>query len=738
MQTSAPNSSESGGTATYLLRWRGKTSGPFSLAEIEYKLRRQEIGLLHEIGSGGRWIKLRDFKSGYGYGPLEGPPQVSAQPSVTTLHTAPSQPQAVVAPGEERLYLRWRGKTRGPLGLAEIEQEIDRQEIGMLHEVSVAGRWITLNDFFVRRNAVVATTRATTTAPSRPRFAPTGKLGARMVLQDVTQQLKHGARILDEISLVVEPNEFVALLGPSGSGKSTLMNAMTGRRRASSGHITLNGEDFYANAAKYRERIGHVPQKDIVHFALSVQQELAFSAKLRLPAGTPKDAIYQRVSDVINQIGLPDRADTRISDLSGGQLKRVSLGVELLSDPELLFLDEATSGLDAGTEARMMSLFRRLADSGRTVVCITHNLENVCLCDLVILLTAGRLVYYGPPSDLLTHFGLAKLSQVYDCLETRTPDEWTQHYLASEYYRKYIVERQGVGTGSIAPQGQPAMSQNSAGIPKPQGALQQFLVLTHRYFTVTLQDRRNVILLLAQAPIIALLLGLVFRNENFNDPGKGEQSQRTLSFLLMVSAIWFGCINSAREIVKELPIYLRERAINLRLGSYLGSKVTILSFLCILQCAALMAITLAMTPLHPRVGIQIACLLPTAVAGMLMGLFVSALVKSEDKAMAIIPILLIPQVIFSGAILTLSGLAEAIAKWIVVSYWAFDGMLHALPPRNTSVLQAQDLLPQNLLPTHDLLKPKCTFGEDILTISLFLFAFLALTTLALKRKDPLK
>ena len=718
MQTPAPTSSAPEETSGFFLRWRGRTSGPFTIAEIERKLAHQEIGLLHEVYRQGRWVRLRDFKSDARYPETDSSPPALSPPD--TGQQIPSSPTGSV-PGEGLLYLRWKGKTQGPLSTAEIERELDRQAIGMLHEVSSDGRWITLNDFFIHRNIVAASARITATTPSKARIPPTGRAGARIALQEVSQQLRNGSRILDDISLVVEPNEFVALLGPSGSGKSTLMNAMTGRHQASGGRICLNGEDFYTNSAKYRQRIGHVPQQDIVHFALSVQQELTFSARLRLPDGAPKEAIYQRVSDVVSQIGLQERVNTRISDLSGGQLKRVSLGVELLSDPEMLFLDEATSGLDAGTEARMMSLFRRLADSGRTIVCITHNLENVCLCDLAILLVAGRLAYYGPPSDLLTHFGLERLCQVYDCLGMKSPEEWAQSYRASEYFKKYVVQRQILAPVDTASLNLPAFSRNLTGIPKPNGSLHQFLVLTHRYFAVTLQDRKNVILLLAQAPIIALLLGLVFHNEDFNDPAKGPLSQKMLSFLLVISAIWFGCINAAREIVKELPIYLRERAINLRLGSYLGSKVAILSLLCTLQCAALLAITLGMTSLKPDLGTQTACLLLTAFSGMLMGLLVSALVKNEDKAMAVVPILLIPQVIFSGAILKLSGLAAGIAKWIVVSFWAFDGMLHALPNSESP-----------------LLKPNYNLSEDITMICAFLLAFAVLATISLKRKDPLQ
>ena len=517
---------------------------------------------------------------------------------------------------------------------------------------------------------------------------------------------------------MVEPNEFIAILGPSGSGKTTLMDAMTGRRRANSGTLTLNGEGFYANFAKYRQRIGHVPQKDIVHLTLTVEQTMRFAARLRLPAAMPAADLSNRVAEVVQEIGLQECRTIRNSDLSGGQLKRVSLGVELLSNPELLFLDEATSGLDAGTEARMMSLFRRLADAGRSVVCITHNLENVCLCDLAAVLVRGRLAYYGPTADLVSYFGVAKVSQIYDCLETRTPEEWVQLFAGSAHYQTYVRARL-----NASGEAQPRYLQAPHGLEEkslasPVGGWGQFLVLTRRYLAVTLQDRRNLFLLLAQAPIIALLLGVVFHGKSFEASAPGPDIRRTLSFLLVVSAIWFGCINAAREIVKELAIYLRERAVGLSLGSYLGSKIAVLALLCAVQCAMLLGLTLGLTRFRPDIAVQATALLLTSCAGMLMGLLVSALVKSEDKAMAIVPILLIPQVIFSGAILELTRVAEGIAKWLIVAFWSFDAMLHGLP-------HSDSLVP----------KLHCGFDEDITTIGMFLVVLTVAAALALKRKD---
>jgi hypothetical protein len=337
----------------------------------------------------------------------------------------------------------------------------------------------------------------------------------------------------------------------------------------------------------------------------------------------------------------------------------------------------------------------------------------------VAVLVGGRLAYYGPTGELAAYLGVRKISQIYDRLETRTPEQWARQYESSQQYQKYVAERLKLAErgarhpASPLPTGDLASSDTA-------GGWRQFLILTRRYFAVTLQDRRNVLLLLIQAPIIALLLGVVFRGKSF-DEGEIPDIRKTLGFLLVVSAIWFGCINAAREIVKELPIYLRERAVSLNLPAYLGSKIVVLSLLCVVQCATLLAITLGLTSFRPDLVMQSGTLLLTSVVAMLMGLVISAVVKTEDKAMAIVPVLLIPQVIFSGAILDLSRPAELLGKWTIVAFWAFDAMLHSLA-------HSEKLNPQ----------PYANFGEDMVTMAMFAVVLAYLAAYALKRKDPLK
>jgi ABC-type multidrug transport system ATPase subunit len=248
-------------------------------------------------------------------------------------------------------------------------------------------------------------------------------------------------KLLDNINLVINPGEFVTLLGPSGSGKSTLMDCLNGRRRATGGRVLANGEDFYKHFENFRQSLGYVPQKDIVHTQLTVYRALYYTASLRLPRDTPREDVQGRLERILQAMELEPHRNTLVGNLSGGQIKRVSLGAELLAQPSLLFIDEATSGLDAGTEGRMMRLFRELADEGRSLVCITHNVEHVDECHLVLILARGKMVYYGPPGEAPAWFKVKKISDIYDRLAERDPAEWESLFLASPLYQAFVQER---------------------------------------------------------------------------------------------------------------------------------------------------------------------------------------------------------------------------------------------------------------------------------------------------------
>ena len=262
--------------------------------------------------------------------------------------------------------------------------------------------------------------------------------------------------LLDDITLVIRPREFVCILGTSGSGKSTLLSALSARVRADTGQVTINGEDFYGMFDALKQDVAVVPQRESLHDLLTVQAALGYTAKLRLPPDTSDAERLQAIEEVLKTVGLHDRRAVKIEHLSGGQQKRASLANEIVSSPSLLFLDEVTSGLDEQTDGEMMRLFRQVADSGKTVVCITHTLANVERnCHLVVILaTGGKLAFIGTPDEAREYFQVERLGDVYERLSEKSPDEWKQAFLRHDLHRKYIdgrlpvTERSRISRGS--------------------------------------------------------------------------------------------------------------------------------------------------------------------------------------------------------------------------------------------------------------------------------------------------
>lgn len=496
----------------------------------------------------------------------------------------------------------------------------------------------------------------------------------RKIVRDAATRKKRA--LLADITFAVRPGEFVGIFGTTGSGKSTLMDALNGRRPASGGAVLYNGVNFYECFDLFKASIGYVPQQDIVHRRISVHNALAYTARLRLPEDTSQLEIEGHIRRVLERVGLADKARQRIdtpAPLSGGELKRVGLAIELVSNPSILFLDETTSGLDAGTDKRMMRLFAELARDGKTVVCVTHTLENVDTCDLVLLLHRGCLAYFGPPAGVAEYFRIKRISDVYDALERGTAENWAERYKDSSLYDRYVTQRLSENsppTQSIAPE----ISRTNSSSDWLHW--RQVRVLTRRYLDLIISDKRNLALLLLQAPVIGLIIGKVFNPAGPLDVRARVESQ--VMFILVLSAIWLGCLNSAREIVKELPIYRRERSVNLAILSYLTSKLLPLAGLCAFQCTALLLTVEQFVSIPGSFLARAVSLFATGMAAAAMGLTISAAFTTADKAIGAVPIVLIPQVILSGAIVTLNGFSETLARWSMISYWGFDCMKSTL------------------------------------------------------------
>jgi ABC transport system ATP-binding/permease protein len=423
--------------------------------------------------------------------------------------------------------------------------------------------------------------------------------------------------ILIQAGFVAEPGQFIGILGPSGAGKTTLLNALSGLRPAESGKILFDQTDLYKNLDQLRSLFGYVPQDDIVHSDLTVTEALTFAARLRLPAGTPRNEIARLVNHTIASLGLSDRINLKTGRLSGGQRKRVSVGVELLSRPPLLFLDEPTSGLDPLAEFKLMELLRRLADTGCTVVCTTHVMENVYLMDQIAIIAEGRVVFQGPPDEARSQFGVSRLSSLYDALQLMDPKTLPSFEPPPP---------------SEPEQDKPVVTP----LTKTRRAF-SLPILLERQLAIFRADSKNLIILLAQPVVIGALVAWAT-----GDPGLTQ-------FFAYITTLWFGCSNSAQEIVRELPIYRRERLVGLSRWSYLTGK-----FLWMGGLTAIQALLLYATIVVARLGIpgtahwQIIGLLLLAFTSTGIGLTVSSLAKSPIHAVMLIPLLLIPQILFSG------------------------------------------------------------------------------------------
>lgn len=572
--------------------------------------------------------------------------------------------------------------------------------------------------------------------------------------------------ILNNINLLIEPQNFVAVLGGSGAGKSTLVGALTGMRPASYGQILINGVDFYQNYDSFRSLIAYVPQDDIVHDELTVEEVLTYAARLRMPDDSREPEIASSVEAVLTELELNQQKDQYVKNLSGGQRKRVSLGAELITRPSLFFLDEPTSGLDPGLEKTMMELMRKLANQGRTIICITHATFNIHLCDKVVFLTRdGYLAFYGTPGEALAYFNVGDFADIYKRLNGEgSPEQWAWSYLQSPYYHQHVAGK------AIAPAGLAAGSSVRERVNKNEAKhspLKQWMVLTRRYSQIMLRDWKNFALLILQSILIPLVIVSIFYQDEplFRaSPYTSEQlqvhlsgaalagqkspalinhelttaSERTaseserrlyLTFVvsfIVLTAIWLGCVNAAREIVKEGSIYRRERLVTVQLAPYLMSKIAVLSIISFIQALFFVAIIQFFLGL-PHFWLNVGAFFLISLASIMLGLCISALVTNQEKAMSLVPLIIIPQMGLSGAQVPQSEVTIGAVQWlfnIAISKWGYELV-------GGSICKINDLFP---------LKDKLTplvgpFEWHWWILVYFAAFFYMLTTIALLYKD---
>ena len=494
-----------------------------------------------------------------------------------------------------------------------------------------------------------------------------------------------GKRRLDDLSFALEPGQFVALVGGSGAGKSTLMRTLLGIEAPSKGVVYLNGTDLRQNFNIYRTQIGYVPQDDIIHMNLSVEEVLRYAAQLRLPPDIDLKAV---VEQALSDIKMTHRRKASIENLSGGQRKRVSIGVELLANPKLFFLDEPTSGLDPGLDKQMMELLRDLAHKGgRTIVLVTHATANITECDRIVFLGRdGKFCYFGSPAEALDFFGVTSFADIYIKLEEVAEiDRYVDLYRKSRYFQTYVANSLN-----------PTATSNTQLPPtaKQVNSISQWQIFTQRQFSLITRDRINLGLALFTAPAGISLINFALRDKDpfilGSSPDNGLPGLALqVLFVFTCASLWVGLSSSLQEIVKESAIYLRERLINLQIPAYLGSKFAVLATLALVQTfLILITITTGFKSPTPdlipwQLGLFINTFL-TLTASFSLGLLVSAAVANSSQANSALPLLLLPQIIFSGVLFKLQGLGAAISglmlsRWAIGAYGTIVNVNNLLP-----------------------------------------------------------
>ncbi|MER5728759.1 FHA domain-containing protein [Streptomyces sp. NPDC002138] len=509
-------------------------------------------------------------------------------------------------------------------------------------------------------------------------YVDTGEVS--LDVQDLTVAVDRGRKVLlDHVSFPVGTKCLLAVVGPSGAGKSTLLGALTGLRPADHGTVLYDGRDLYRDYAELRSRIGLVPQDDILHTQLTVRRALGYAAELRFPQDTAAGEREARVAEVIRELGLDQRADQPIHSLSGGQRKRVSVALELLTKPSLLFLDEPTSGLDPGMDRSVMHMLRGLADDGRTVIVVTHSVLSLDVCDrLLVLAPGGRIAYYGPPDETLGYFGYAQWPEAFEAFENEQGRDWAGEYRASSYQRRFATS----AATPVRARTDGVPSASAAGLrvppPTPQSWGAQFRTLVRRYAAALTADRTFLIIMVALPFVMGAMARALAGSE------LTAESAVSALLILNVGGVLTGAANAVRELVKERVIYQRERAVGLSRSAYLMSKVTVLGAITIAQAVVLTLVGLFGVKHHapdgkgvflpPLIEITIAVAL-LAFTAMMLGLLVSALVKKEEVTMPLLVLLAIAQVVFCGALLHLDGVPviEQLA-WFVPARWALGAM----------------------------------------------------------------
>ncbi len=475
--------------------------------------------------------------------------------------------------------------------------------------------------------------------------------------------------LLDNISLDARPGTLTALIGPSGAGKSTFARQVAGSTHPTSGTVTFEGHDIHRKYASLRSRIGMVPQDDVVHAQLTVNQALMYAAELRLPPDTTKQDRAQVVAQVLEELEMTQQGDTRVDKLSGGQRKRASVALELLTGPSLLILDEPTSGLDPALDRQVMTMLRQLADAGRVVLVVTHSLTYLDVCDQVLLLApGGKTAFCGPPSQIGPELGTTNWADIFSAV-AENPDQAHARFLAS------------ADPAPPAPEAQ--QPPTDLGKPVHTSLFRQFSTIARRQIRLIVSDR-GYFAFLAVLPFIMGVLSLSVPGKvgfGVPDPFGGAPNEPgQILVLLNVGAIFMGTALTIRDLIGERAIFRREQAVGLSTSAYLLAKVFVYAVFAIVQSSIVTAITIlgkgaptqgAVLLGNPTLELFVV-MAATTVASAMVGLALSAMARSHDQIMPLLVVAVMSQLVFSGGMIPVTGrIGLDQLSWFTPARWGF-------------------------------------------------------------------
>lgn len=505
-------------------------------------------------------------------------------------------------------------------------------------------------------------------------------------------EIKGGRKLLSGIDVHLAPGTLTAVIGPSGAGKSTFLKAIAGVTKPTSGTVTFDGFNVHKNFDLVSSRIGMVPQDDVLHTTLKLDKALNYAAKLRLRIDGGKAERKAQVDRVIDRLELDSNRDTVINRLSGGQRKRASVALELLTEPSLLILDEPTSGLDPAMDRQVMKTLRELATDDRAVLVVTHSVAQLDLCDDVLVLAPGGMpAYYGPPRGISAYFGTTDWADIFAQIKD-DPSASYERYLAQN--PKAVQTPEALKTETF----------NNKKVSAPW--LSQFFTLCSRQVNLIFADFGYLMFLLLLPVIVGLLILVVPGSSGLaaaSNSTPAEPSQ--LLAMLVIGSAFMGASISIRDLVGERPVYLRERAVGLSISAYLGSKLWVFGIFSWLMAGVLTWVTLLAKPApiqsvyfaSPALELFIALGL-TAMAALVTGLLLSALVKSSEQVMPLFVVFIMAQLVLNGGLLQINAgsFVNSISS-LVIARWGF-----AMSASSTNLAAISPSLDEDPLWVHDL------------------------------------